>query len=112
MTALTDSDDEEEPSDAEQSDEEKPVDTLCVLLERIELLHQGTDSEKRESLQLLLENRDEFGQNSLFLWRLIRAYCDVHDVSSTLEEKKTHAEAGNLLNHVMHLIHQAYHSRL
>ncbi|KAJ4948274.1 hypothetical protein JOQ06_019810, partial [Pogonophryne albipinna] len=35
-----------------------------------------------------------FGQNSLFLWRLIRAYCDVHDVSSTLEEKKTHAETG------------------
>ncbi|KAK5881966.1 hypothetical protein CesoFtcFv8_020602 [Champsocephalus esox] len=94
MTALTDSDEEEEPSDAEQSDEEQPVDTLCVLLERIELLHQGTDSEKRESLQLLLENRDEFGQKSLFLWRLIRAYCDVHDVSSTLEEKKTHAETG------------------
>lgn len=26
----------------------------------------------------------------------MRAYSDVHDLSSTLEEKKTHAERGNL----------------
>ncbi|XP_035519872.1 regulator of microtubule dynamics protein 2 [Morone saxatilis] len=93
MTALTDSE-EEELSDAEQTDEEQPVDKLSVLLERIDCLHQGTESDKRESLNVLLEQRDEFGQNSTFLWRLIRAYCDVHDVSSTLEEKKTYAETG------------------
>ncbi|XP_074502929.1 regulator of microtubule dynamics protein 2 [Sebastes fasciatus] len=93
MTALTDSE-EEEPSDAEQTDEEQPADNLCVLLERIDSLHHGAESDKRESLDLLLEQREEFGQNSTFLWRLIRAYCDVHDVSSTLEEKKTHAATG------------------
>uniref|UniRef100_A0A3B4YGS2 Regulator of microtubule dynamics protein 2 n=1 Tax=Seriola lalandi dorsalis TaxID=1841481 RepID=A0A3B4YGS2_SERLL len=93
MTALTDSE-EEEPSDAEQRDEEQPADKLCVLLERIDCLHQGTESDKRESLKILLEQREEFEQNSSFLWRLIRAYCDVHDVSSTQEEKKTHAETG------------------
>uniref|UniRef100_A0A8C4FB68 Regulator of microtubule dynamics 2 n=1 Tax=Dicentrarchus labrax TaxID=13489 RepID=A0A8C4FB68_DICLA len=93
MTALTDSE-EEELSDDEQTDEEQPADKLSVLLERIDCLHQGTESDKRESLDVLLEQRDEFGQNSTFLWRLIRAYCDVHDVSSTLEEKKTHAETG------------------
>lgn len=37
----------------------------------------------------------QFGQNSAFLWRLMRAYSDVHDISSTLEEKKTHAERGS-----------------
>ncbi|XP_008278389.1 regulator of microtubule dynamics protein 2 [Stegastes partitus] len=93
MTALTDSE-EEELSDAERRDEEQPVDKLCVLLERIDCLHQGSESEKRESLSILLEQREEFGQNSSFLWRLTRAYCDVHDVSGTLEEKKTHAETG------------------
>ncbi|XP_028459256.1 regulator of microtubule dynamics protein 2 isoform X1 [Perca flavescens] len=93
MTALTDSE-EEELSDAEQRDEEKPADKLSVLLERIDRLHQGAESDKRGSLDLLLDHRDEFGQNSTFLWRLIRAYCDVHDVSSTLEEKKTHAATG------------------
>uniref|UniRef100_A0A8C9X900 Regulator of microtubule dynamics protein 2 n=1 Tax=Sander lucioperca TaxID=283035 RepID=A0A8C9X900_SANLU len=97
MTALTDSE-EEELSDAEQRDEEKPADKLSVLLERIDSLHQGSESDKRGSLDLLLEHREESGQNSAFLWRLIRAYCDVHDVSSTLEEKKTHAATGNLLN--------------
>ncbi|XP_037321616.2 regulator of microtubule dynamics protein 2 isoform X2 [Pungitius pungitius] len=96
MTALTDSEEEEEQSDAEEEDdvEEQPADKLCVLLERIDSLRQGSDSDKRECLNLLLEQREEFGQNSTFLWRLIRAYCDVHDISSTLEEKKTTAETG------------------
>ncbi|XP_034755165.1 regulator of microtubule dynamics protein 2 isoform X2 [Etheostoma cragini] len=93
MTALTDSD-EEELSDAEQRDEEKLEDKLSVLLERIDSLHHGAESDKRQSLDLLLEHKEEFGRNSTFLWRLIRAYCDVHDVSSTLEEKKTHAATG------------------
>ncbi|XP_030012540.1 regulator of microtubule dynamics protein 2 [Sphaeramia orbicularis] len=93
ITALTDSD-EEELSDAEQRDEEQPADKLSILLERIDRLHQGTDSDKRESLSILLEQQEEFGQNSTFLWRLIRAYCDLHDASSTTEEKKTHAETG------------------
>ncbi|XP_072293372.1 regulator of microtubule dynamics protein 2 [Eucyclogobius newberryi] len=36
----------------------------------------------------------QLGQNSSFLWRLTRAYSDVHDFCSTLEEKKQHAESG------------------
>ncbi|XP_041866123.1 regulator of microtubule dynamics protein 2 isoform X2 [Melanotaenia boesemani] len=93
MTALTDSDDEKQSS-GEQSDEEQPVDKLSVFLERIDCLHQGCESDKKQSLNILLEQREEFGQSSEFLWRLTRAYCDIHDISSTLEEKKTHAEAG------------------
>ncbi|KAF7669905.1 hypothetical protein LDENG_00115370 [Lucifuga dentata] len=89
MTALTDSEDEE-LSDAD----EQPVDKLSALIEKIDRLHQGTESDKRESLAILLEQKEEFGENSAFLWRLVRAYSDVHDVSFTMEEKKTHAEAG------------------
>lgn len=59
MTALTDSE-EDEQSDAEQMDEEQQTaDKLSVLLERIDCLHQGTESDKRESLNILLEQREE-----------------------------------------------------
>lgn len=58
MTAFTDSD-EEEPRDTEQGQEEQPTNKLCVLLERIDRLHQGTELDKRESLDVLLEHRDE-----------------------------------------------------
>ncbi|XP_076025356.1 regulator of microtubule dynamics protein 2 [Genypterus blacodes] len=93
MTALTDTE-EEEQSDTDEREEEQPVDKLSVLLERIDCLHHGTEIDKREGLNVLLEQRKEFGQNSAFLWRLTRACCDVHDVSTSVEEKKSHAETG------------------
>lgn len=93
ITALTDSD-EDEQSDTSLRDEEPPVESLSLLFEKIECLHQGSESDKKESLSILLEKKEELGQNSNYLWRLTRAYCDAHDVSSTLEEKKTHAENG------------------
>lgn len=58
MTAFTDSD-EEEPGDTELRQEEQPTNKLGVLLEKIDRLHQGTESDKRESLDILLEHRDE-----------------------------------------------------
>lgn len=58
MTALTDSE-EDDNSDSEQRDEEQPADKLSILLERIDCLHQGTENDKRESLNILLEQREE-----------------------------------------------------
>lgn len=58
ITALTDSE-EEELSDEAQSGEEQPVDRLCVLLERVDHLHKGSESDKMESLNILLEQREE-----------------------------------------------------
>lgn len=57
MTALTDSE-EEELSDAEQR-EEQPADQLSILLERIDCLHHGAEHDKRESLSILLGQREE-----------------------------------------------------
>lgn len=57
--------------------------------------HSSSVKTEKRALTLILV---QFGQNSTFLWRLIRAYCDVHDISATLEEKKTTAETGNGLN--------------
>lgn len=58
ITALTDSE-EDELSDSEHDEQQRPEDKLYVLLERIDRLRQGTESDKRESLDILLEHREE-----------------------------------------------------
>lgn len=58
MTAFTDSE-EEEPSDTEHGDPEPLADKLDLLLESIDRLHQGSDSDKRQSVHVLLEQREE-----------------------------------------------------
>ncbi|XP_055083238.1 regulator of microtubule dynamics protein 2 [Periophthalmus magnuspinnatus] len=96
ITALTDSDEDEEEAVTERrGGEERPLlDQTLSLFERVDRLHQGSECDKRESLSLLLQHREQLGQNSSFLWRLTRAYSDVHDFCSTLEEKKQQAEEG------------------
>lgn len=66
MTAFTDSD-EEESSDTELGQEEQLTNKLGVLLENIDRLHQGTESDKRESLDVLLQHRDEVSCFTLHL---------------------------------------------
>nr|XP_057914726.1 regulator of microtubule dynamics protein 2 isoform X2 [Doryrhamphus excisus] len=94
ITALTDSDEEEQSNDEEWEENQETSDNLADLLGMVDSLHQGTESDKRESLCILTARQEEFGQKSAFLWRLIRAYSDAHDISPTLEEKKKHAETG------------------
>lgn len=66
---MTDSE-EEELSDSEQDDQDQPEDELYILLQRIDRLHQGTDSDKRESLHILLEHREQVRNTltPLLLW--------------------------------------------
>uniref|UniRef100_A0A4W5QN40 Regulator of microtubule dynamics 2 n=1 Tax=Hucho hucho TaxID=62062 RepID=A0A4W5QN40_9TELE len=97
ITALTDSEEEEQIEAEEgQSPYEvtviKPLEEFSALLERVDALHNGSDGDKRECLRTMLDKREEFGQNTTFLWRLVRAYVDVHDITTNLEQKKTHAE--------------------
>ncbi|XP_030235319.1 regulator of microtubule dynamics protein 2 [Gadus morhua] len=101
MTALTDSD-EEEPSpgsprqeeEEEEEGEEEPVDQLVALLGRVDALHRGDSCGKRQSLDALLEKKEEYGNSASLLWRLARAYCDAHDLADGLEEKKALALSG------------------
>ncbi|KAJ8014551.1 hypothetical protein DPEC_G00041410 [Dallia pectoralis] len=93
ITAFTDTE-EDEQSENEDSEDEVTVDEFSTLLERVDVLHSGTDGDKRECLSILLDKRQQFGQNTAFLWRLVRAYVDVHDITTNLEQKKTHAETG------------------
>ncbi|CAL8299602.1 unnamed protein product [Merluccius merluccius] len=106
MTALTDSDEEEprnpgrsqeeeeEEEEEEKEEVEEPVDQLVVLLEMVDTLHRGDSGGKRQCFDTLLKNKEVYGQSSAFLWRLARAYCDAHDLTDSLEEKKALAESG------------------
>ncbi|XP_038847679.1 regulator of microtubule dynamics protein 2-like isoform X2 [Salvelinus namaycush] len=98
ITALTDSEEEEQIEAEGQSPYEvnviEPLNQFSALLERVDALHDGSDGDKRECLRTMLDKREQFGQNTTFLWRLVRAYVDVHDITTNLEQKKTHAETG------------------
>ena len=63
MTALTDSDEEEpsqgSPSQGEEVEKEEPADQLVVLLERVDALHRGDSCSKKQSLDTLLEKKEE-----------------------------------------------------
>lgn len=58
MTALTDSE-EEEPNEGEQGDKKQAEDELNVLLKEVDRLHEGTEFDKRESLNILLKQEAE-----------------------------------------------------
>ncbi|XP_020350580.1 regulator of microtubule dynamics protein 2-like isoform X2 [Oncorhynchus kisutch] len=98
ITALTDSEEEEQIEAEGQSPYEvtviEPLNEFSALLERVDSLHEGSDGDKRECLRTMLDKREQFGQNTTFLWRLVRAYVDVHDITTNLEQKKTQAETG------------------
>lgn len=73
---MTDSE-EEELSDSEQDDQDQPEDELYILIQRVDRLHHGTDSDKRESLHILLEHREQV-RNTLklvLLWYCIVFLC-------------------------------------
>ena len=59
MTALTDSEEGEQSEGDQSGEEEVPVDELSVLLGRVDVLHKGTEADKRESLATLLEKKEE-----------------------------------------------------
>ncbi|KAJ8248241.1 hypothetical protein GJAV_G00239920 [Gymnothorax javanicus] len=46
---------------------------------------------------VLLEKREEFGLKTPFLWRLMRAYVDVHDLASDVGDKKSYAADGKMV---------------
>ncbi|KAG7462726.1 hypothetical protein MATL_G00187810 [Megalops atlanticus] len=102
VTAHTDTEDEElgEGGGAKHvsaGDIREAKDDLTILLERADSLHDGSESEKKKGLTVLLEMKEEFGQKTPFLWRLMRAYADAHDMASAVEEKKSYAAAGKMV---------------
>ncbi|XP_066552900.1 regulator of microtubule dynamics protein 2 isoform X2 [Amia ocellicauda] len=101
VTAHTDTEEELEegsrprtPTDPTRDDSEEEQDDWTVLMKKADRLHGGPESEKKEGFMMLLEKKAEFDQRAAFLWRLARAYGDVYDMTSDVEDKKSYAEAG------------------
>nr|XP_056709129.1 regulator of microtubule dynamics protein 2 [Euleptes europaea] len=67
---------------------------LFNLLQQVDTLHCGSDNERRESFRLLLENEEKYKHYAGFLWRLARAYGDMFELTTDVEEKKNYASEG------------------
>ncbi|NWR73876.1 RMD2 protein, partial [Centropus unirufus] len=92
LTAHTDSegDSEEEKgcmksSDATVKSEEEE---LLNFLQQVDNLHKGTEDDKKEAFRLLLEKNDKYENYVDFLWRLVRGYGDLFEMTTDAEEKK------------------------
>ncbi|XP_058879790.1 regulator of microtubule dynamics protein 2 isoform X3 [Acipenser ruthenus] len=71
-------------------------DEFTLLMQKADSLHTGPESEKKEGFMMLLEKKDQYGQEVPFLWRLARSYGDMFDLTSDIEDKKSYTEAGKI----------------
>ncbi|XP_056283980.1 regulator of microtubule dynamics protein 3 [Pseudoliparis swirei] len=71
-----------------------PSGELALLLAQSDVLHTGDARLMADGLQLLLDNRAEYGDSRDFLWRLARAYSDMYESTEDTEEKKSYAQQG------------------
>ncbi|XP_054832706.1 regulator of microtubule dynamics protein 2 [Eublepharis macularius] len=69
---------------------------LFNLLQQVDTLHCGSDGDRGESFRLLLENEEKYKDCAGFLWRLARAYGDMFELTTNVEEKKNYASEGKL----------------
>ncbi|XP_061467406.1 regulator of microtubule dynamics protein 3 isoform X2 [Rhineura floridana] len=67
---------------------------LGQLLQQADRLHSGSDQEKRDGFQLLLNNKLVYSDKQDFLWRLARAYSDMYEIAEDADEKKSYAADG------------------
>ncbi|XP_004578484.2 regulator of microtubule dynamics protein 3 [Ochotona princeps] len=67
---------------------------LVPLLQQVDQLHLGSNPEKQEGFQLLLNNKLVYGNRQDFLWRLARAYSDMCELTEEVNEKKSYALNG------------------
>ncbi|OCT79852.1 hypothetical protein XELAEV_18026663mg [Xenopus laevis] len=63
--------------------------------------HSGSESEKQDTFLMMLDHKEKmvlfssyYGNKVEFLWRLTRAYGDMFDMTSDIEEKKNYAANG------------------
>ncbi|XP_072407481.1 regulator of microtubule dynamics protein 2 isoform X3 [Chiloscyllium punctatum] len=64
------------------------------LIQKADNLHDNPELDKEEGFQLLLGKKDQFWDQVEFLWRLARAYADMHDIAVDVEDKKNYAVIG------------------
>ncbi|XP_059838830.1 regulator of microtubule dynamics protein 2 isoform X2 [Hypanus sabinus] len=107
ITAHTDTEDESEEdrlkhctensilgASLKDAREDNDTSEFDALMQKADQLHASLMVKKKEGFQLLLEKKDQFWDKVEFLWRLARAYSDMHDIASDVEEKKNYAMIG------------------
>ncbi|XP_040268182.1 regulator of microtubule dynamics protein 3 [Bufo bufo] len=67
---------------------------LALLLQRSDQLHSGDAEQKREGFQMLCSNKLLYGNRQDFLWRLVRSYSDMCEITEDIPEKKSYAVEG------------------
>ncbi|KAM5235138.1 regulator of microtubule dynamics protein 3 [Ctenodactylus gundi] len=70
------------------------LDDILPLLQQADKLHRGSEQDKREGFQLLLDHRLAYRSQQDFLWRLARAYSDMCELAEEVSEKKAYALNG------------------
>uniref|UniRef100_A0A803KCJ7 Regulator of microtubule dynamics protein 2 n=1 Tax=Xenopus tropicalis TaxID=8364 RepID=A0A803KCJ7_XENTR len=100
ITAHTDT---ELESDEERGLKHLNAENAKVTEEKAELLsvlyqadtgHCGSEPDKQDTFRMMLDNKEKYGNKVEFLWRLARAYGDMFDMTSDVEEKKNYAANG------------------
>lgn len=69
---------------------------LDVLLQKVDHLRLN-EAHKMEGFELLCDHKEKFSEEIEFLWRLVRAYGDMYDLSTNMQEKKHYANVGKTL---------------
>uniref|UniRef100_UPI00398E8B45 regulator of microtubule dynamics protein 2 n=1 Tax=Pristiophorus japonicus TaxID=55135 RepID=UPI00398E8B45 len=98
ITAHTDTEEESEAEEVNHSTvntaKDNQTSEFDVLLQIADNLHGSLELDKKEGFQLLLEKKDQFWDQVEFLWRLARAYADMHDITLDKEDKRNYAIIG------------------
>ncbi|XP_027721144.1 regulator of microtubule dynamics protein 2 isoform X1 [Vombatus ursinus] len=68
--------------------------SLPVLTQMVDDLHLKGDSDKQTSFELLCNYKNKYKDEIEFIWRLTRAYGDMCDLSTDVEEKRKYASDG------------------
>ncbi|XP_074142707.1 regulator of microtubule dynamics protein 2 isoform X4 [Sminthopsis crassicaudata] len=68
--------------------------SLPVLIEMVDDLHLKSDSDKQKAFELLCNHKNKYKDDIEFMWRLVRAYGDMYELSTNMGEKKKYASDG------------------
>ncbi|XP_014344358.1 regulator of microtubule dynamics protein 2 [Latimeria chalumnae] len=102
VTAYTDTEDESDVLKltslvTEELLAKSQPDEYVTVLEKADNLHKGLESERKEGFKMLLKKKEKYKGKVDFLWRLARAYGDMFNATSVIEEKKKFATTGKTL---------------
>ncbi|XP_066234580.1 regulator of microtubule dynamics protein 2 isoform X1 [Saccopteryx leptura] len=95
ITANTDTEEQSFPSPKALNTHIEEL-NLDVLLQKADNLRMN-ESHKTESFELLCDHKEKFRDEVEFIWRFARAYVDMLELSTNIQEKKHFANIGKTL---------------